>query len=230
MISAFLAVVGLALMAALFHRDIRVWVTAAYRWVIDPEAVSQTINAFGPAAPLVFMGFQVMQVLVAPIPGELSGFVGGYLFGAIPGFFYSSIALAIGSWISFLIGRYFGNRFVRNWIPVDKLSRIDHILKRQGAVALLILFVMPGFPKDYLCLIFGMGKFPLKAFMIISAFGRMPGTLMLSFQGEFLFEQNYAVFGIMLVLAALVTAVTIRYREPLYRWMEKITPQTHTDD
>lgn len=226
----FLMGAGLVLVVTWFWQDLAAALMAACQWASDPEAVSRTISAFGRAAPLFFMAFQVMQVLVAPIPGELSGIVGGYLFGAFHGFCYSSIALAIGSWLSFLISRYFSDRFVRKWIPVKKLTRFDHLLRRQGTVALLILFILPGFPKDYLCIIFGMGKFPLKAFMLISALGRMPGTLMLSFQGEFLVEQNYGMFAAMLAVTALAAVISIRYRESLYRWMEKINTKTGGGD
>lgn len=213
----------------LFYSDGISWIKAGYDWITDPTAVTRTLENFGRAAPLVFMVVQVFQVVVAPIPGELSGVVGGYLFGAVRGFFYSSLALSIGSWLGFLIGRYFG-RFVRKWILSEKLDRFDRMIKRQGGVALLILFVVPGFPKDYLCLFFGMAHFPMKVFMIIATFGRMPGTLMLSLQGEFLFEQNYVVFGIIVAVAAVVTWLAIQYREPLYGWMEKLDAKTGGND
>ena len=66
---------------------------------------------------MVFMGIQILQVIFAPVPGEATGFIGGYLFGVLEGFLYSSLALAIGSWINFSIGRFLGVRYVRKMIP-----------------------------------------------------------------------------------------------------------------
>ncbi|XPS86746.1 hypothetical protein Dvar_47640 [Desulfosarcina variabilis str. Montpellier] len=212
-----------------FRHQIASGLMTGFRWVSDREKVEQFVTGFGHGAPLVFMGMQILQVVLAPIPGEATGFIGGYLFGSIKGFIYSSLALAIGSWINFAIGRYLGKRFVRRWIPADKWQRFDHLLKRQGIIVLLILFIFPGFPKDYLCLFLGITAIPLKAFLLIASIGRMPGTLMLSLQGEFLFKRNYTVFAVVLGVTALAAFLCIRYRKKIYGWMEKLNGKTEAD-
>jgi uncharacterized membrane protein YdjX (TVP38/TMEM64 family) len=213
---------GLLLVVLIFRHDIVTGLMAGFQWISDREQVEQFVASFGRGAPLVFMAIQILQVILAPVPGEASGFIGGYLFGALWGFIYSSLALAVGSWINFGIGRYLGKRFVRRWIPADKLMRFDQLLKRQGIIVILILFIFPGFPKDYLCLFLGITAIPLKAFLLIASLGRMPGTLMLSLQGEFLFQKNYTVLAVFFAAILLATFLSIRYRETLYRWMEKL--------
>jgi len=151
-------------------------------WLKDPERIRSFIHSFGPWAPVVFIGMQIFQVLLAPIPGEATGFIGGFLFGTLAGFFYSSIGLAIGSWLNFTIGRFLGERFIRKWIPGDIFQRYDTLLKRQGILVILILFLFPGFPKDYLSLFLGLSTLPTKLFLILATFGRMPGTFALSLQ------------------------------------------------
>ena len=219
-LAAALALTGILLV--IFRHDIARVLMIGYRWATDRDAVTQFVAAFGRGAPLAFMAMQVLQVILAPIPGEATGFIGGYLFGAAKGFVYSSLALAVGSWANFAIGRYLGKRFVRRWIPAEKRARFDHLLSRQGIIVLLILFVFPGFPKDYLCLFLGITAIPMKAFLVIATFGRMPGTLMLSLQGQFLFQRNYAVFAAVFGVTILVGWLSIRYREGIYRWMEKL--------
>ena len=217
---------GFLLLVLLFRHELATGLMTAYRWISDRDQVEQFVAAFGRGAPLAFIALQVIQVVLAPVPGEATGFIGGYIFGAARGFIYSSLALAAGSWINFAIGRFLGRRYVRRWIPADKLARFDHLLKRQGIIVLLILFIFPGFPKDYLCLFLGITAIPLKAFLLIASIGRMPGTFMLSLQGEFLFEKNYAVFGAVFGVTLLAAALSIRYRETIYRWMEKLNRKT----
>jgi uncharacterized membrane protein YdjX (TVP38/TMEM64 family) len=149
-------------------------------------------------APVVFIIIQILQVLLAPFPGEATGFIGGFLFGATKGFLYSSIGLTVGSLINFTIGRFLGKRFVRKLIPPVQLERMDKFVKRQGVIVLFGLFIFPGFPKDYLCLFLGLSAIPLKIFIILTAIGRMPGTLMLSLQGSYIFEQRYGWFALIL--------------------------------
>lgn len=213
---------GFLLLVSLFRHELATGLMTAYRWISDRDQVEQFVAAFGRGAPLAFMTLQVLQVVLAPVPGEATGFIGGYIFGTAGGFIYSSLALAAGSWINFAIGRYVGRRYVRRWIPADKLARFDHLLKRQGIIVLLILFIFPGFPKDYLCLFLGITAIPLKAFLLIASVGRMPGTFMLSLQGEFLFQKNYSVFAVVFGMTLLAAVLSIRYRETIYRWMEKL--------
>jgi len=167
------------------------------------------------------MGIQILQVIFAPVPGEATGFIGGYLFGVLEGFLYSSLALAIGSWINFVIGRFLGVHYVRKMIPADKFERFDALLKRQGVIVLFLLFIFPGFPKDYLCLFLGLSTLPLKVFILLATVGRMPGTFLLSLQGAYLFEENYVVLGIVAVVCAILAFIIYRYRENLYLWIER---------
>ena len=213
----------------IFRHPIVDGLETGFKWVSDREKIAGFIHAYGNGAPLVFMAIQLLQVVLAPIPGEATGFIGGYLFGTVNGFIYSSLALAIGSMINFAIGRYLGKRFVRRWIPDEKWQRMDRLLKRQGIIVVAILFVFPGFPKDYLCLFLGISDLPLKVFLPIATVGRMPGTLMLSLQGGFLFEKNYTVFAVVLGITALFAFLAIRYRDRIYGWIEKPTekPKGH---
>ncbi|MGD8267309.1 MAG: VTT domain-containing protein [Desulfobacterales bacterium] len=193
-----------------------------YRFLQDREQTRAFIEAFGPWAPVVFMAVQVGQVLLAPIPGEATGFIGGYLFGAAPGFFYSSLALGVGSWINFSLGRLLGRRLIRRLIPAAQLTKLDRHVRPQAVLVIFLLFVFPGFPKDYLCLFLGITTLPLKLFLIMAFVGRMPGTLMLSLQGAALFERMYGLLSGLLGGCALLLLLAYRYREHLYRWIEAI--------
>jgi uncharacterized membrane protein YdjX (TVP38/TMEM64 family) len=198
------------------------WLTHAHALLSDRERVSALIRFFGPGAPLVFMALQILQVLLAPVPGEMTGFLGGYLFGAFKGFFYSTIALSLGSMLNFGIGRALGERYVRRWIPADKFARYDLLLRQKGLLVIFSLFVFPGFPKDWLCLFLGLSTLPLRVFVFLAAVGRMPGTLLLSLQGHYLFEQNYLLLGGLLLLSLLVVLVAFYYRDRLYEWAQRI--------
>jgi uncharacterized membrane protein YdjX (TVP38/TMEM64 family) len=187
----------------------------------DREQIKAFVTSFGTGAPVVFIIIQILQVLLAPFPGEATGFIGGFLFGATKGFLYSSIGLTVGSLINFSIGRFLGKRFVRKLIPPAQLERMDNLVKHQGVIVLFALFVFPGFPKDYLCLFLGLSAMPLKIFIILTAIGRMPGTLMLSLQGSYIFEQSYGWFALIVSVCLILIFLAYRYREGLYRWIEK---------
>lgn len=193
-----------------------------YSLLTDRERISAYVASFGVFAPLVFMAIQIAQVVVAPIPGEATGFIGGYLFGAFLGCVYSTFALTLGSLLNFAIGRFLGKRWVRGIIPEDKLKKFDHKVRHQGILVVFVLFLFPGFPKDYLCLFLGVSTIPLRVFLLIAMVGRIPGTMMLSFQGALVFERNYLVFCLVVAINLLMVYLGYRYRDTIYSWVEKI--------
>jgi uncharacterized membrane protein YdjX (TVP38/TMEM64 family) len=57
--------------------------------------------------PILFIVFQALQVIIAPIPGEVTGFLAGFFFGAFKGCLISTFGIIIGSSFAFYIGRFF---------------------------------------------------------------------------------------------------------------------------
>ena len=217
-----LSVLIVILLVGYIYR-IQIWEKTVEYFLIfsDRERIKNFINSFGAGAPAVFIIIQILQVLFIPVPGEATGFIGGFLFGTVKGFLFSSIGLSIGSCLNFIIGRFLGERYIRKLIPDDYLKRFNTFLKRQGVIVIFILFIFPGFPKDYLCLFLGLSTLPLKVFIILATIGRMPATFFLSLQGSYLFEQNYLVFALILCLCIILFLFAYRYKEGLYKWLEK---------
>ena len=207
------------------------WTSLAQRvtmWcglVKDPEQVRTLLRSWGPiGAPMAFISIQILQVIFAPFPGEASGFVGGYVFGTLPGFVYSSIGLTTGSLINFILARILGRRYVRKWVPAHYLSRFDSLAKRQGAIVFFLFFVVPGFPKDYLCIFLGLTNLSARVFILMAAIGRMPGTLMLSLQGAQVFHKDYPTLILLMALSLAFLIPAYCFRERIYAWIDRLNP------
>ncbi len=195
------------------------WVCHYYYLLDDKEKVRAYLQAAGPAAPLTFILTQILQVVFAPIPGEATGFIGGYLFGGPLGMLYSTIGLTVGSLIAFLLGRWLEHKFVARVVSKETIEKFDFLMERQGALIAFFLFVVPGFPKDYLCFILGLSTMSWKLFLLLSTVGRLPGTLMLTLQGAQVYKGNYLVTGLLLGFCLLLAGMLYYYREPLYHWL-----------
>ena len=222
MICILLALIVLGLVGLWFRIPLWQRIMDYYRLVSDRNQIRQFISSFGSSAPLIFMLIQILQVLLAPVPGEATGFIGGYLFGAVPGFIYSSIGLTLGSWLNFMVGRFLGERYVRKLIPAHQFEKIDGKIKRQGVIVLFIMFLFPGFPKDYLCLVLGLSTLPVKIFVLLAGIGRIPGTFVLSLQGAFLYEENYVLLGVLIGACLILAFICYAYRERIYLWVENL--------
>jgi uncharacterized membrane protein YdjX (TVP38/TMEM64 family) len=191
------------------------------RFYSSKREVKQFLARFGPYAPFVFITLQALQVVIAPIPGEATGFLGGMLFGTGLSFLYSTIGLTLGSVAAFGLGRWLGLPVVRRLVSDEVYHKFDFLARTGGEMVTLILFIIPGFPKDYLCFILGVSPLPLKTFLVLTTFGRMPGTWLLSVQGAKVGGGYYAEFVVFLTVAAVGLFLGYIYRDAVFHWMRR---------
>ncbi len=194
----------------------------------DSERLRAQILAYGPLAPLLYIGLQILQVILAPIPGEASGFLGGYLFGGWAAFVYSTVGLTIGSMIAFGIARLLGNTLRRRFQKSRVYHRFNRLVHRNTFVVPFFLFLFPGFPKDSLSYILGLSVMPWQAFLFIAAVGRMPGTLLLSYQGAQVHEKDYLTLGLLLLVSVAGSLPCYLYRRRILFWLNRLGPR-HAD-
>ena len=211
-------VLGLCLLLY-YYKEVYLGFRELVRFFSSRNRVSAFVASFGSLAPLVFMGIQFLQVLFAPIPGELTGFIGGFLFGTGAGFIYSTIGLTLGSWVAFLIARRLGFSFVRRFVAKEIMDKFDYLMEHQGAFFSFIVFIIPGLPKDYFCYLLGLSPMHVLTFLMVSTIGRIPGTLLLSMQGEAVRSEDYRAFFVVLGLGLFALVLTLIYRDRVESWL-----------
>jgi uncharacterized membrane protein YdjX (TVP38/TMEM64 family) len=194
-----------------------------YDLLSDREGVRAMVKSSGWAASFVFMGLQIGQVMFAPIPGEVTGFLGGFMFGAFKGFLLSTIGLTSGSMINFGIGHFLGERVVRRLVRCETYEKYNQMVQYKGILVIFIFFLIPGFPKDYLCMFLGLTTLPARVFFVISTLGRLPGTLALSLQGASIYQKDYVFFVVITALSLLFALAGYLMRDPLYRWIHRLS-------
>jgi len=207
-----------------YYREVYELVREMIRFFSSRKRLNAYVASYGSYAPAVFIGLQILQVLFAPIPGELTGFIGGYLFGVGLGFVYSTIGLTLGSLIAFTIARYFGMPFVRKFVGQEIMPKFDYLMEHKGAFFSFIFFLVPGTPKDYFCYLLGLSPMHVVTFMIISTIGRLPGTLLLTMQGQAVQSEDYRTFFVVLGLALLAGVVAFIYRDRVETWFKHKKP------
>src|SRR2546425_326073 len=96
--------------------------------------MAATLRQWGVLAPLVFIVIQALQVIIiAPIPGEVTGLLGGFIFRQWLGFFYSTLGLTAGSFFAFWVGRRLGAPYVRRLVSSRCGSGMGFIVEAEGA-------------------------------------------------------------------------------------------------
>jgi uncharacterized membrane protein YdjX (TVP38/TMEM64 family) len=190
------------------------------RFFSNHKGISNFLHSTGPYSIIIFTLIQALQVIIAFIPGEATGFIGGYMYGTIPGFFFATIGLTLGSYVAFKLARIFGMPLVKKLVREDTLNKFHAFMEGKGMIVAFLLFVFPGFPKDSLCYLLGVSQMELNTFLIISTIGRAPGTLMLVMQGASIRGNHFTLFFLLLSITALASIVAYLYREKIEHWLK----------
>jgi len=169
-----------------------------------------------------FVALQAIQVIIAPIPGEITGILGGYLYGPISGTMLSTIGLTIGSYVAFLLARVFGKPLAEKIVPRGVMKRFDYLLQNKGLFLVFLLFFVPGFPKDYFCYIFGLSAISTVDYLVVSTIGRLFGTILLTLEGSFFKGEQYWMFGTLVAIGLASGALALIFRKSLEKAFERL--------
>jgi len=220
----FLCLLAGFILVLIYQYNFWLWIEVVkiYKILQNHHGLKRFILSFGAYSPLAYILLQVIQVVVAPIPGGAIEFLGGYLFGVEAGLIYSMIGLLIGSWLAFSLARIFEKLAVEKFVSPQTLKKFDYLVGHEGVILSFLLFLIPGFPKDALCYILGLTPMHLGIFLIISTIGRIPGTLMATLQGAKAFDHQYKFFLILLGVSALIILAFYIYHEEIHQWVKKV--------
>ena len=116
--------------------------TGVIRIFLHKDKLLHLLKSMRPWDVVVFILLQASQVIVAPIPGEVTGLAGGYLYGPFLGILWSTVGLTIGSYVAFALGRALGRPAVEKFVPQSTMARFDYLLKHKGAFIVFLLFLM----------------------------------------------------------------------------------------
>ena len=196
--------------------------TGLISFFLNKEKMMNFLNSLGPLSFVGFIFLQASQVIISPIPGEVTGLIGGFLYGKFLGIILSTIGLTAGSLIAFSLSKWLGRPFVEKFVKKETLDRYDYLLHHKGAFLVFLLFLIPGFPKDILCYILGLGHLNTKEFLVISTIGRFMGTVLLTLGGDYIRHHQYYRFFILTGVAIVFIMLSMVYRDNIEKLLKKM--------
>ncbi|GHV69824.1 TVP38/TMEM64 family protein [Spirochaetia bacterium] len=167
------------------------------------EDIRLRIEASGWKGLLVILGIQILQVVVAVIPGEPVELLAGVIYGAAGGLALCLAGSTIASVVIFSLVRKFGAPLVEKFFRKDGAGRFAFLQnRRQTSLVVFILFLIPGTPKDTLTYLVPLGKISLARFIMLSSLARIPSILTSTAMGDQAIRGNW----ILLLMIFLFTA------------------------
>ena len=189
------------------------WMKALYDPAIR-ESFTAYVDSLGIWGHMLMFGIQLMQVVIAIIPGEPVELIAGALYGGLGGLLMCLAGSALASAGIFIFMRTFGKGLPDKLFPRKKLTEFAFLKESRRLEAVtFILFLIPGTPKDMLTYLAGTTDIPMARFLIISSFARIPSVVSSTFIGDSVLSGNWYA-ALILTLATFVTGILgIYFRE-----------------
>ena len=197
------AAVVLGIVSAVFVGLTVLGIFLFQEYLTDAEYLRSLVGDHYVIAALICILVCAVQVVVALIPGEVVEIAAGYIFGAWGGAFLCLTGIVLGSITVLLLVRKFGRKFVYTFYPkekIDKLPILNNPRKRNTLV--LVLFLIPGTPKDMLTYAIGLTDMSIPLYVLLTTAARFPSVISSTLGGDAVGDRQY-------ITAVIVFAVTV---------------------
>jgi len=203
---------------------------------IDLELLENFIESLGMWGPLMFFLLQVIQVIIAPIPGNVLTVAGGVLFGLWPGFLLSYLANIVGSVLGFLLVRKAGYALLSKLVGSERFDKYMEVFSAKTSlsrikVLFIIVVLLPFLPSDFACLAVALTPLSFRTFFYLVLTCRPWGQLAAALLGATSLHMPLGALIPIVVALFAVGAVTVYYaswvEETTVRWAHRLTDRLH---
>ncbi|HAU4887723.1 TPA: pyridine nucleotide-disulfide oxidoreductase [Aeromonas hydrophila] len=135
------------------------------------------------SAALLFVAVYVVSTALSLPGASLLTLAGSAVFGVVWGLLLVSFASSIGATLAFLSARF----LLRDWVERrfgDKLASLQAGMKKEGALYLLSLRLIPIFPFFLVNLLMGLTPIRVSTYYWVSQLGMLPGTFVYVLAGS----------------------------------------------
>ncbi len=184
------------------------------------NSIQDKVKSFGAFGALLFVALQVVQIIIAFIPGEPIEIIGGVLFGAFGGLFLCLIGSLVGTVLVYYLVKWLGRHFVTSMVDNRKIHKLKILNDEKKLETLIfILFLIPGTPKDLLTYFVPLTKIRPEKYFIYSTVARIPSIITSTFVGANIGKGHFLVSVVIFLITAAIGLVGILYND---RIVEKI--------
>lgn len=187
------------------------------------ENVQALLDEYKGYSILVYILAQIVQIIICIIPGQWLQFAAGYAFGFWLGLLFSLIGATIGAFVSYYLAKLLGQGILYLLFDEDQMNHfIEKLNSKKAIVAVFVIYLIPGLPKDACSYAAGISNMKLKAFLIVSLIGRTPamaGSLLI---GNQVGIGSYTAAIIIGAAAVILCVVGVIFRNKITDLLDKV--------
>lgn len=177
-------------------------------WLADARAVRAFVSDHAFVSRLAMLGINIVQVLLAFLPGEPVELASGYAFGFWEGTALCLVASGLATSMIYWATRRWGWKLVGLFFDRSLFDRFSWLKSaKRLELIMLIVFLIPGTPKDFLTYFAGLTNMRFLPVVLIATFGRIPSIVTSTITASAVGSGNWPLVACTLVASAFLLAV-----------------------
>ena len=177
-------------------------------WLADARAVRAFVSDHAFVSRLAMLGINIVQVLLAFLPGEPVELASGYAFGFWEGTALCLVASGLATSMIYWATRRWGWKLVGLFFDRSLFDRFSWLKSaKRLELIMLIVFLIPGTPKDFLTYFAGLTNMRFLPVVLIATFGRIPSIATSTITASAVGSGNWPLVACTLVASAFLLAV-----------------------
>jgi len=188
-----------------------------------PVGLQMLVRGWGAWAPAGIILFQVIQIVVAPLPGNAMSFACGYAFGLWPTIVWLVVGALLGATVDFLLVKLLGRRLLRYFLAPDRLAQLDAQVLRRGTFYIFLLLLVPNPVGDWVYYLAGLTSMPLPVFLGLVFIARLPSNLLECAVGASATHFGRREWTIVGLVAAILGLLYYRYRDRIEASLDRLS-------
>lgn len=174
-------------------------------------------------AAFILIALQILQVIICIVPGQPIQFAASYMFGIAKGYLISVTGAVIGAFIAFYISGLLGKDAVCTLFGREKVEDYRRKLNSgRGLMAVLLIYLIPGIPKDLTAYAAGISDMRIRPFLLVSTIGRSPAMLGSLLIGHFFSRGNYKAVAALAVITVILLIIFFIKRKDMVALLDNI--------
>ena len=176
--------IALAVIAVLAGCGYALWKTGVFERINSVDELREVISGAGAWAGVVYFFLQMMTVIVAPIPSNISMMAGALALGFWKAMILGVLAVVAGSMIVFLAARALGRNAIQRFLDKGVMDKYLPVIEEKQDMFLFLTMLFPFFPDDALCMLAGLTNISLGRFTAIMVLARPWGLIVAALLGS----------------------------------------------
>ncbi|MGQ9678175.1 MAG: TVP38/TMEM64 family protein [bacterium] len=217
-VSTLVSVILLLAIIVIFGISSRYYV----KYFRNPEELRVLVKSWGIWAPMGVMVLQLIQIVVAPLPGNVMSFASGYALGFWPMIVWLILGVLGGATVAFTIAKLSGRRLLRLFVPSEALAKFDALVLRRGIFYIFLLLLVPNPLGDWVYYLAGLTGIRYPIFLLLVLIARLPSNVIECGLGSKAINFGLREWLILAVVVVLFTVGYIFKQHRIEKWLARI--------